>query len=145
MPDPTYADPADFDLPYLDADQVAEAGLILMGMDAERLLAILGLAGLTADPGSAVLAVDSLWHDGEIRMSFAEAMAAGARQWRRYRPALAAEDGGRFRSGGPREAWASSYEVAGAVVAGAAGPTVTACLAACWFRHEEIDEVTHVR
>lgn len=144
MPDPTYANPADFDLPYRDADPIAESGLILMGMDADRLLAILGLAGLTADPGSAVLAVDRFWHAGEIRMSFAEAVAAGAAQWRRYRDALAAEAGGRFRSGGPREAWASSYQVAG-VVAGPAGPTVTACLAACWFRHEEMDEVTRVR
>ncbi|WP_433320058.1 DUF6187 family protein [Micromonospora chersina] len=144
MSEAPYANPVDFDLPYLDADPVSESGLILMGMDAERILAILGLAALTADPGSAVLVIDAAWHDGEIRISFPAAVAAGVREWRRHRPALAAADGDQFRSGSPREAWASAYQVAQGAVAATAGTTVTACLAACWFRREEIDGVTGV-
>ncbi|MDZ5444410.1 DUF6187 family protein [Micromonospora sp. 4G57] len=140
-----YADPAEFDLPYLDADPISEAGLILLGLDAERILAMLGFATLTADPGAAVLVVDSALHNGEFRISFSAAVAAGGAEWRRHRPAFAAADGNRFRSGSPREAWAAMYDVARAAVAENTSSTTVACLAACWFRREEIDQVTHVR
>lgn len=144
MSDAVLADPMDFDLPYLDADRISEAGLILMGLDAERVLAVLGTATLVTDLGAALLAVDAAWHAGEIRVPLATAVRIGAEQWRQHRPALARHDDGRPRSGAPREAWASAHAVATAVLPAATGPTVAACVAVCWFRREEFDEVTRV-
>ncbi len=131
-----------FDLPVLDADPVSEAGVILMGLDARRLLAVLGTAALTAEPGSVLLLVDQAWHQGAVRIPFDVAVAAGASQWREHRPALAAADHGAPRSGAPREAWASEYATAVRALGDRVVPTILACLAAGWFRREELDEVT---
>ncbi|MFV2084759.1 DUF6187 family protein [Micromonospora sp. LOL_021] len=139
MPEPTYADPNTFDLPDTDADLVAEAGLVLMGLDAQRLLAVLGTAAITAHPGASLLAVDTAWHQGDVRLPFPTVVAAGVAQWRRYRRALAAADDGVPRSGAPREAWARTHATALDALGTATADTTSAALAVCWFRREEID------
>lgn len=131
-----------FDLPALDADPVAEAGVVLMGLDAHRLLAVLGTAALTAQPGSALLLVDEAWHQGAVRIPFDEAVAAGAAQWREHRAALAEADDGVPRSGAPREAWTSVHGTAVRALGEHMAPTMLACLAVAWFRREELDEAT---
>ncbi|MER6712272.1 MULTISPECIES: DUF6187 family protein [unclassified Streptomyces] len=131
-----------FDLPALDADPVAEAGVVLMGLDARRLLAVLGTAALTAHPGRALLLVDEAWHQGAVRVPFEQAVAAGAAQWHEHRAALAAADDGVPRSGAPREAWARAHATAVRALGEGGAPTVLACLAVAWFRREELDEVT---
>ncbi|MFG1796483.1 DUF6187 family protein [Nocardia sp. NPDC049149] len=132
-----------FDLPELDADPVSEAGVVLMGLDARRLLAVLGTATLTAQPCTAVLLVDKAWHQGVVHIPFDEAVAAGAAQWRKHRAALAAADDGVPRSGGPREAWVRMYGTAVRALGERMAPTELTCLAVGWYRREELDEVTH--
>jgi hypothetical protein len=133
---------ATFDLPALDADPVSEAGLILMGLDAKRQLAVLGTAALTAEPGAVLLLVDEAWHQGAVRIPFDVAVAAGAARWREHRSALAAADDGVPRSGAPREALASAYATAVRALGDRVVPTILSCLAVGWFRREELDEVT---
>ncbi|MEU3051536.1 DUF6187 family protein, partial [Streptomyces sp. NPDC006984] len=130
-----------FDLPNQDADPVEEAGLILMGLDARRILAVLGTAVLTQQPGTAVLLVDKAWHQGAVRIPFDQAVATGAAQWREQRTALADADEGVPRSGAPREAWARAHGVVTRALGERMAPTVGACLAVAWFRREEFDEV----
>jgi len=128
-------------LPALDADPLSESGVILMGLDARRLLAVLGVATLTAHPSSALLLVDEAAHQGAACIPFDAAVKAGAGQWRMHRPALIAADDGKPRSGAPREAWASAYAHVVWTLDRHAAPTILACLAAAWFRREEINEV----
>jgi Family of unknown function (DUF6187) len=129
-----------FDLPALDADPVSETGMILMGLDARRLLAVLGTAALTAEPGTVLLLVDEAWHQGAVRIPFDSALTAGATRWREHRAALAEADDGTPRSGAPREAWARLYATAVRALGERVPPTVLACLAVGWFRREEIDK-----
>ncbi|WP_433546048.1 DUF6187 family protein [Streptomyces sp. CA-294286] len=131
-----------FDLPDQDADPVEEAGLILMGLDARRILAVLGTAVLTQQPGPAVLLVDKAWHQGAVRIPFDEAVNTGATHWREQRAALAQADDGVPRSGAPREAWARAHGTVVRALGEHMAPTVRACLAVAWFRREEFDEVT---
>ncbi|WP_327710102.1 DUF6187 family protein [Streptomyces sp. NBC_00464] len=130
-----------FDLPDQGADPVEEAGLILMGLDSRRILAVLGTASLTEQPGTAMLLVDKAWHRGGVHISFEEAVATGAAHWREHRAALAAADDGTPRSGAPREAWARAHSTVVRALGERMAPTVRACLAVAWFRREELDEV----
>lgn len=136
---------ATLDLPDLDADPLSEAGLVLMGLDTRRLLAVLGTAAQTAQPGTALLLVDEAWHQGAVRIPFDVAVAAGKAQWREHRAALAAADDGVPRSGAPRESWARAYRTTVRALDRHVAPTVLACLAVGWFRREELDEVTRER
>jgi hypothetical protein len=130
-----------FDLPDLAADSIAEAGLMMMGVDERRLLAMLGAAKLTGEPGSMLLLIDHAWHQGALHIPFDKALADGKELWAMHRPLLVAADDGRPRSGAPREAWAVAYSTAVRALGEHIAPTVLACLAAAWFRREAIDQV----
>ena len=79
-----------FAMPALDQPPLTEIGVILSGLDIERLLAGLGAAGDVSDPTQVVLLVDRLRHGSGDGM--AAALSAGARRWLAMRPVLAAVD-----------------------------------------------------
>jgi hypothetical protein len=133
-----------FAMPALDQPPLTEIGVILAGLDTERLLAGLGAAGdvgddYYGDPTQVVLLVDRLRHGGGD--SLAAALAAGVRRWQSMRPALAAVDHGPSVSASIRQAWQRSLRTVLAADLGAAGPACRAYLAACWLRGTEVDRV----
>ena len=125
-----------FTLPMVDGSALAEAGVVLMGLDAERLLAGLGLAASDEDAGQVALRVDESRHAVAGCAPFEVLVDAGARRWHAARAALAAANRGRPASASLRQAWDGA-------LAGVARyeqqPAVRAFLAACWLRREDVD------
>jgi hypothetical protein len=150
MPD-EHAYDTRFSLPAVDASPTTETGVILMGLDAERLLAGLGLADEVydsgpgggdhlGDPALVALTVDHLRHGGGHPMTFDAAIAAGALRWVAARPALAATDPGPApNAASPRQAWEHTLDTVSGGAAREAGPATRAYLAACWLRRDGID------
>ncbi|OXM59623.1 DUF6187 family protein [Amycolatopsis vastitatis] len=128
-----------FDLPDLEVTAAEEAGVILLGLDPDRLLAGLGFAGLADDPGLVAQIVDRARHGG-FTTGHAELVDGGARRWRLLRPAVAAVPA-KAASGGLRREWRDTAARV-AVAVPDAGPAARAYLAACWIRREEIDRLT---
>jgi len=93
-----------FALPDLDASGSAEAGVILLGLDADRLLAGLGLARLADDPALVTQVVDQARHGG-AGFDLAGLVTAGLRAWDALRPRLAAPPGA-TTPGSLRTEWA---------------------------------------
>jgi hypothetical protein len=129
-----------FALPAVDQPADTETGVILAGLDAERLLAGLGLASLADDPTLVTLLVDQVRHGGG-ELTIDGLLALGARRWRAVRPALAAVGAGATQSGSVRQAWDRATRVVLAADIGAIGPASQAYLAASWLRHDRIDEL----
>lgn len=132
-----------FQLPALDDPPATETGVILLGLDAERLVAGLGLATLTDDAGLVALTVDHLRHGVPHPISFDAALTAGRRRWLAARPALAAAD----PSPAPvtaslRQAWSHAMRAITPAAVGPAGPASKAYLAACWIRRHDVDHFT---
>jgi hypothetical protein len=144
-PDAAASDPR-FILPSLDAPPAVEAGVVILGLDAERLLAGLGLAALADDPALVTLAVDRIRHDAPGALTTGQLVALGARRWRKARAGLAAVGAPGPLAGSPRRAWAQADRVVRAAQEREA-PGLglsTACavyLTACWIRRDEIDEL----
>lgn len=139
-PDPRFA------LPSIDAPPSVEAGVVLLGLDAERLLAGLGLAALADDPALVALAVDRIRHDARGALTTGQLVALGARRWRKARDQLAALGAPGRPAGSPRWAWAQAARVVQAArEREAPGPALSAAcaayLTACWIRRDEIDEL----
>lgn len=128
-----------FDLPDLDVAAEEEAGVILLGLDPDRLLAGLGFAGLADDPGLVTQVVDRARHGG-FSAGHAELVAEGARRWRRLRPAVAAAPA-KVATGSLRREWRDTTARV-AVAVPDTGPASRAYLTACWIRREEIDRFT---
>lgn len=147
MPDPrSAADPAPpaaapgagpVGLPALDATPDAEAGIVLIGLDADRLLAGLGLAVLADDAGRVAVTVDRLRHGTPL--GFAELVAHGAAHWRAVRPALAAACPDPRASASVRQTWDGVARALGGSVLGGAGPATRVHLTACWVRRADVD------
>jgi hypothetical protein len=129
-----------FVLPPVDQPAATETGVILAGLDTDRLLAGLGLASLGDDPTLVTLLVDQLRHGGgELTMDVA--LRIGAHRWHTVSRTLAAAGHGTSVSGSVRQAWAAAMRVVDAADTGALGPAGRAYLAACWLRHDGIDEL----
>jgi len=146
MPDEPGTQDGAFAMPAVDQPAETETGVILAGLDAPRLLAGLGLASLADDATLVTLLVDQVRHrggGGELTMQ--ELHELGARRWREVRPALAAAGATAPLSGSVRQSWERAVRVvisaASAGDTGAVGPGSQAYLAACWLRHEAIDEL----
>ncbi|HYN97128.1 MAG TPA: DUF6187 family protein [Pilimelia sp.] len=145
MPDREEVDTR-FSLPAVDDPAGTETGVILLGLDADRLLAGLGMATLADDPALVALAVDHARHDADARLSFAALIEAGARRWRSARPALASAALGTPTPASLRQAWTRTLRtLAGADPEGEAGPATRAYLAACWLRREDVDRCAAAR
>lgn len=137
-----------FSLPAVDDPASTETGVILMGLDAERLLTGLGLAVLADDPAYVALAVDHLRHGVAPHPSMAAVLAEGSRRWQSVRAAMDAAGARTRTSGSPRQAWEHARRAVDAIGTGhgprtgglgETGPATRAYLAACWLRRHEVD------
>ena len=135
-----------FVLPSIDDPPTVEAGVVLLGLDAERLLAGLGLASLADDPALVTLAVDRIRHDPRGALTTGQLVALGARRWRKGRDGFAAVGAPGQLVGSPRRAWVQAARVIQAAREREApglglSPGCAAYLTACWIRRDEIDEL----
>jgi hypothetical protein len=129
-----------FSLPELDATASTEAGVVLMGLDAEQLLAGLGVATLADDPGSVSLLVDQLRHDALAGLSPAAMAGTGASRWVADRAAVERAAGAAVRGTmSLRDSWVRTVEAVRAGLPGDAGPATLAYLTACWLRRDDVD------
>jgi hypothetical protein len=141
--DDTVTSADDFVLPAVDESPVTETGVILAGLDAERLLAGLGLASLADDATLVTLLVDQVRHSGGGgELTIEELHEIGIRRWRAVRPALAAAGTSGSTSGSVRQSWDRALRVVATAELGEIGPATQAYLTACWLRHEAIDALT---
>jgi len=86
--------------------------------------------------------VDQVRHSGgggELTME--ELHELGARRWREVRPALAAAGETTPLSGSVRQSWDRAVRVVIGSDVGEVGPASLQYLAACWLRHDAIDEL----
>ncbi|HEY0641606.1 MAG TPA: DUF6187 family protein [Pseudonocardiaceae bacterium] len=128
-----------FSLPAVNDPPDVETGVILMGLDADRLLAGLGLTSLTDEPALVALAMDHLRHGVTGHLGADAMVVAGAERWRAVRAAVAHANRGIGASGSPRQAWRNTTRALDGADLGPAGPGTTAYLAACWLRHRDVD------
>jgi Family of unknown function (DUF6187) len=128
-----------FSLPAVDDPPSTEAGVILLGLDTEHLLAGLAVAALADDPAAVTLLVDQAWHGGAASLAVRPLVAAGASRWRTVRVALLAAQGRGAGMAGPRLAWAQAYAALARCDTGPLGPATAAYLTACLLRHAEVD------
>ncbi|HEX5113746.1 MAG TPA: DUF6187 family protein [Pseudonocardiaceae bacterium] len=131
-----------FGMPAVDQPALTEVGVILSGLDTDRLLAGLGVATAGNDPTAAVLRVDQLRHGDEQGM--ADAVVAGAQKWLAVRDILAAKDQGPSVSASIRQAWARALRTVRAAendITEPVGLAGRAYLAACWLRCTEVDRL----
>ena len=128
-----------FALPGVGDPASTEVGVILLGLDARRLVAGLGLAGLADDPALVTLAVDRLRHGALRELSEESLVESGLARWRRVRPVLEAA-GPVAGSGGLRVTWARTERLVTGAVDGL-GRASVAYLTACWLRRDDIDAI----
>jgi hypothetical protein len=128
-----------FALPGVDDPAGTEVGIILLGLDARRLVAGLGLAGLADDPALVTLAVDQLRHGALLDLGEDSLVESGLARWRRVRPVLGAA-GAVVASGALRVTWARAEQLVVGAVDGL-GPASVAYLTACWLRRDDIDAI----
>jgi hypothetical protein len=127
-----------FTLPAIDAPADAEVGVILLGLDVDRLLAGLGFAHFADDPALVTQAVDQARH-GTFTTGMTELAAAGLARWRAVRALIEAEPG-KPEVGSLRQEWANSFRRVAGAVAGS-GPAALTYLTACWIRRTEVDRL----
>lgn len=141
MPDETTTS---FAMPAVDQPAATEIGVILAGLDVERLLAGLGMASLADDPTQVTLLVDQVRHGGG-ELTTETLHRIGARRWQAVRESLAAAGSGGALSGSVRQEWERATRIVRAADLGPLGPAAAAYLAACWLRHTAIDALTGTR
>jgi hypothetical protein len=127
-----------FSLPGIDDPADTEAGVIMMGLPADRLLAGLGFAALAEDPATVALVVDQAQHGSLTAIPFDVLIDAGVARWRTARPAMSAVCPNETHGGAVRRLWARTYAAAPDAV-GELGPGLRAYLVACWMRRVEVD------
>ncbi len=137
MPSPDGFD-GRFSMPAVDDPPLTETGVILMGLDADRLLAGLGLAALADDPAHVAMAIDHARHHA-LHMTMDTLADAGARVWSSARAAVAEAGEGASVSASLRQAWAQTFQLVAGARTGQYGPAGNAYLTACWLRRAEID------
>lgn len=126
-----------FALPSVDDPASTEVGIILLGLDADRLLAGVGLAQLGDDPALVTLAVDQLRHGAMLGLGPESLVASGVRRWHQVRAVLAAVPPV-AETGSLRVMWARTSALVTSAVADL-GPASLAYLTACWLRRDDVD------
>lgn len=128
-----------FGMPSVDAPASTEVGVILLGLDAERLLAGLGMATLADDPAAIALTVDHVRHSEALRMTTDALVEAGCRRWAATSAAISRAADGLQTPTTPRQAWPRAERAVDTVDPLTTGPACRAYLTACWLRRDEID------
>ncbi|WP_436497742.1 DUF6187 family protein [Actinokineospora sp. HUAS TT18] len=128
-----------FTLPALDAPPSTETGVMLLGLDPERLLACLAVVTLADDPGQVAMLVDHVRHGG-AHLTMPDLVAAGASRWRDIRPGLAAADPSPTVSASVRQTWDRTHATIAAEFTDT-GPACLVYLTACWLRRADIDPI----
>jgi hypothetical protein len=125
-----------FSLPAVDAPPSTEVGVILMGQEAQSLLAGLGTTTLAADPAAVALLVDQVRHTGTVALTLDHLVALGVHHWRaeRQMPGPALDTAAPLR-----QSWGRAYQALSEGRPGAGGPSRLAYLTACWLRRGEVD------
>ncbi|HEX3591574.1 MAG TPA: DUF6187 family protein [Pseudonocardiaceae bacterium] len=127
-----------FAMPAVDHPALTEIGVILSGLDTDRLLAGLGASRDADDPALVTLLVDRLRHGDTAAM--ADVIAAGAGRWLTARAALSTVDPMPSVSASVRQAWQRALgTVLAADLGDGIGRAGHAYLAACWLRRTEVD------
>jgi hypothetical protein len=125
-----------FALPPIDDPGSTEVGVILLGLDARRLLAGVGFARIADDPALVTQVVDLARHE-VAGLGFPDLVAAGCARWLVVRELVESRA---ETSASPRRAWAEATERVAAAVP-EAGPASVAYLTACSLRRGEVDQV----
>jgi uncharacterized protein DUF6187 len=128
----------EFSLPAVDDPASTEIGVILMGLETDRLLAGLGLASVADDPTMVTMVVDQARHGALPAITADSLVAAGADRWRRARVELDKVDAV-ATSAALRQLWAKALHAVEVAEVGELGPASRAYLAACWLRRSEVD------
>jgi Family of unknown function (DUF6187) len=144
MPAPADDYDTRFSLPGIDDPPSTEVGVILMGLDTERLVAGLGAAEPDEDdPAKLTLIADQLRHG--VRPGLDAALAEGALRWRWARAALARSDPTGPPSTAIRSQWTYATRAVAAAPAGTLGLAALCFLAACWLRRADVDRYIEER
>ncbi|MEC3976943.1 DUF6187 family protein [Amycolatopsis sp. H20-H5] len=131
-----------FSLPAIDDDPATEQGVILLGQDAGRLLAGLGLASLADDPALVTLAVDRIRHGSLDHLKPPGLVELGVTRWLSVRgslPGPEVADGGALR-----KVWERAMRIVSRSV-DHTGPASLSYLAACWLRRDDVDKLVSGR
>lgn len=128
-----------FDLPAIDDPASTETGVMLLGLDPDRLLACLAMVALADDAGQVAMLVDHVRHAG-AQLTMPDLVDAGAHRWRTIRPTLAETDPSPSTSASLRQAWERTYR-AFTTVFTTVGPASLVYLTACWLRRADIDDL----
>jgi hypothetical protein len=126
-----------FTLPAVDDPASTEVGIILLGLDADRLLAGVGLAQLGDNPALVTLAVDQLRHGAMLELGPESLVSSGIRRWQQVRALLAAAPPVP-QTGSLRLMWERTSAMLNSAVADL-GPASLAYLTACWLRRDDVD------
>ncbi|MEU8774903.1 DUF6187 family protein [Streptomyces sp. NPDC048606] len=128
-----------FSFTPIDEPAFTEIGVMLMGLDADRLLAGLGMAALADDPAQVALAVDRVRHGVTAVLGFDALVEAGLHRWRSARGAIEAAGAQGPAPVSLRRAWDQAMRLLAYCDLGDVGPATLAHLAACRLRQDEID------
>lgn len=125
-----------FTLPGVDDPPLVETGVLLMGLDVQRLLAGLAASPGADDPGQVALSVDLSRHGAQPGVRFDDLVDEGLRRWQ-----ASLGDGStappRPASGSVRAAWRQAVREVSALATDAE-PATVAYSAACWLRRDDI-------
>lgn len=125
-----------FVLPAIDEPGTTEAGIILLGLDVDRLLAGVGFARLADDSALVTQAVDQARH-GVFAVDLAGLVEIGRARWLAVRSTLPSA----LRAGEPgalRREWERALDRVTDAVPDA-GPASAGYLTACLLRRTEVD------
>jgi len=139
MSDETMTDTR-FSLPSIDDAPSTEAGVIVLALETDRLLAGLGLAALAEDPALVTLAVDRARHGALAGFSAEGLVELGVNRWKAAYPALAEANPGTGPSGSLRQGWERAVRTVRAVLDDPA-PATAVYLTACWLRRGDIERL----